>query len=299
MGGIHTIFSEIDRFERDYHRTVRVIVALIIGRRDNDYASFTNTFNANLRNIVNDRIGQGDRLTLIDMQHNAGLNYHTDFRDPAHPTNGGYDKMSALWYNTLKRFLPAPGPDVPLPPSNLNVQSITHNSAILTWNDQSNNETGFKIYQGNTHIATVGTNVTSYNIVNLTPSTNYTYRIVAYSNAGNSQTISTIFKTKNPPKPKKPTNISATNIETKGVTLRWNDQAIYETGFKIYQGTKLIATLSSNTTKYVVKNLNPRETYIFKIVAYNTTGNSVAANISITTKDDYAWLPAVYHVILN
>jgi len=108
MGGIRRILSEVNRFRQQYQYPVHLVIAQIIGRRYNDYSGFTNTFNANLAAIVYDHIEQGEPITLIDMQHDAGLNYYTDFRDPAHPTNAGYAKMANLWFRAIKPLLSQP-----------------------------------------------------------------------------------------------------------------------------------------------------------------------------------------------
>ena len=296
MEGMRSIFNEIDRFERNYHHHVKIILALIIGRQDNDFASFTNTFNANLRNLANSRIAQGDDIYIIDMQHNAGLNYHSDFRDPVHPNDRGYEKMANLWYAALRRFLPAPT-YAPTAPSNLHSASTSAHTAKLTWRDNANNETGFNIYRNNILIHKTGANTTYYTLSNLLANTSYTYSVSAYNTQGESNKISTSFTTSAEPIPEKPSHISTNNITEHSITLQWNDNANNESGYLIYHGSTLIAKLPANTHTYTVSNLAPRTTYIYKIIAYNTTGNSAPTYIQFSTKDDYAWLPAIYHVI--
>ena len=61
----------------------------------------------------------------------------------------------------------------------------------LSWTDNSNNETGFKVYRTNhgkafKEIATVGANVTTYADTGLKASTTYRYRVRAYNGSGNS-----------------------------------------------------------------------------------------------------------------
>jgi hypothetical protein len=62
----------------------------------------------------------------------------------------------------------------------------------LAWNDNSNNEDGFKIERKTgtsgtfTEIATPGPNVTSYNDAGLTDGATYCYRVRAFNSAGNS-----------------------------------------------------------------------------------------------------------------
>lgn len=80
----------------------------------------------------------------------------------------------------------------PLPPSSLGAAAISSNQILLTWTDNAGNEDGFKIEQslagGNfTQIAAVGINVTSFSVINLLPSTSYSYRVRGYNAIGNSK----------------------------------------------------------------------------------------------------------------
>jgi hypothetical protein len=64
-------------------------------------------------------------------------------------------------------------------------------SLSLSWTDNSNNESGFRIERSSagtsfTQIATVAANVTTYLDAGLANSTAYSYRVCAYNSAGNS-----------------------------------------------------------------------------------------------------------------
>ncbi len=92
---------------------------------------------------------------------------------------------------------------VPVAPSSL-TGTITSSTEInLTWTDNSNNETGFKIERkiGSGAYAVVGTvaaNITTFNDTGLAPSTAYTYKVCATNSAGNSVTYSNeLLKTTN------------------------------------------------------------------------------------------------------
>lgn len=190
MSGVNRILNEIDRFERNYNHHVKVILALIIDRTY--HPQFTNTFNSNLRNLAYNRISHGDDIYLINMQTGIGLDYNRDFQDPTHPNNTGFDKMATGWFNALRHFLVVPVSA----PGNVATSVVEMHSVTLTWQDASNNETGFKIYKGTTLVATVGENVTNYTLKNLEPDTSYTYTVVSYNGSGDSRPQEITFRTK-------------------------------------------------------------------------------------------------------
>ena len=80
-------------------------------------------------------------------------------------------------------------------PDSLQAMPVSFSRIHLTWQDNSDNEDGFKIERapdidgilGNFEkIATVLTDTTSYNDTGLSPGTAYNYRVYAYNSAGNS-----------------------------------------------------------------------------------------------------------------
>ncbi|UII34639.1 GEVED domain-containing protein [Fulvivirga ulvae] len=71
-------------------------------------------------------------------------------------------------------------------PSGLSATAASSSQINLTWNDNSNNETGFAIERASgggsySTIANLGANSTSYSNTGLSASTTYTYRVRAYS----------------------------------------------------------------------------------------------------------------------
>lgn len=83
----------------------------------------------------------------------------------------------------------------PAPASNLTATPMSSSRINLTWQDNSNNESGFNIFRrvGSpsgtySQIATVGSNVTSYQNVNLTSSTLYCYDVFSFNSQGFSPT---------------------------------------------------------------------------------------------------------------
>ena len=66
----------------------------------------------------------------------------------------------------------------PHAPSNLKLTPST-NSVVLHWQDNADDERGFKIYRDGIKIKTLPKNVTSYHDSGLSPQTTYTYKVVA------------------------------------------------------------------------------------------------------------------------
>ena len=82
--------------------------------------------------------------------------------------------------------------EVPMAPTELTLDQVSANQIKLTWKDNANNETGFKIeriadredvYQ---LIGTVGANTITYTDNNAQPGSTYSYRVYAYNATGKS-----------------------------------------------------------------------------------------------------------------
>jgi uncharacterized protein (TIGR02145 family) len=88
--------------------------------------------------------------------------------------------------------------EIPLAPSNLMGVLGSSSQINLTWIDNSPNESGFRIerrLEGGKYILveTVNENVLNYSNIELTENTNYSYRVIAYNEVGNSLTHSNEF----------------------------------------------------------------------------------------------------------
>lgn len=93
---------------------------------------------------------------------------------------------------------------LPEKPGNLQSDSVSYNSVELTWDDNSENEMGFVIEREGTNgfqlITVLSPDSTRFTDTNLTPETEYKYRVRAYNSMGKSEysDISTVITMETP-----------------------------------------------------------------------------------------------------
>ncbi len=183
----------------------------------------------------------------------------------------------------------------PPAPTNLTVTAVTPDQIVISWTDNSTNETGFKIERktgaGGTYsqIATVGVNVTTYANTGLTENTTYYYRVKAFNAGGDSSYSNEVSATTPMSLPAAPTNLIAFAISTTQINLNWTDNATNEQGFKIERkigagGTySQIATVGSNVTTYSNTGLAANTAYYYRVKAYNAAGDSTYSDEAYAT----------------
>ena len=109
---VEAILEEIDYYSED----VWVILARIVNRNCSiadppcSEGATTSTFNNNLEAMAQNRIGSGDKIIIVDMEYDAGINYNLypagDMFDNLHPFATGYAKMAGVWFDALDQALP-------------------------------------------------------------------------------------------------------------------------------------------------------------------------------------------------
>lgn len=179
---------------------------------------------------------------------------------------------------------------LPVAPSNLMLSVISQTQIDLSWQDNANNEIGFKIERSTgdqsnfTQIATVGADVTTYQDKVLSANTVYFYRVRAYNGDGNTVFSSQATTTTLPNPPLAPSGLTGTAISSSQINLSWQDNATNETEFQLErsksnkQNFNQVATIAKNTTTYHDQNLEAATTYYYRIRAVNTGGNSTYSN---------------------
>ncbi|MEI8350501.1 MAG: S8 family serine peptidase [Candidatus Omnitrophota bacterium] len=193
------------------------------------------------------------------------------------------------------------GPQLlPVKPVSLIATVVSSSQINLSWTDKSINEQEFKIERSAngvnfTQISKVGANVANYQNTGLTAATRYYYRVRASNMNGDSGYTNTVSATTLQNAPSAPTNLTATAVSGSNtkLTLSWTDNSANEQGFKIQHSTNgttftQLATVAAKTGSgtqviYAHNALIPGSIHYYKVLAYNTAGNSVSSNIAQIT----------------
>ncbi|MFH1226387.1 MAG: kelch repeat-containing protein [Planctomycetota bacterium] len=184
------------------------------------------------------------------------------------------------------------GSSTPLPSavSALIATVISPTQVGLTWQDNSNNEDGFKIERSldgitYTQIATALVNSTFYSDNNVVDGTICYYRVRAYNANGDSMysneaPVTIPFSA--------PTNLQVTVFSKTQINLSWTDNSNVEDGYKIERKTgaagtyALLSTTIANTTSCSDTALTPDTIYYYRVRAYNSTSYSAYCLIEVS-----------------
>ena len=187
---------------------------------------------------------------------------------------------------------PVPPIDYSLnPPSDLAASQLSFSSSLVTWTDNSSNETGFRIDRSEnsgsswTQIADVGVNVTSTTDTTVTTSS-YWYRAYAY-NAVTTSVYSatcslTITSGAVPPPPEAPIFLMVTSGSA---VLNWTSGSADADYYTIHKSlTGASGSYSEITTSAILtatdRNVTSSHTYWYKVAAVNSGGTSSFSNLA-------------------
>ncbi|MFI0422008.1 cellulose binding domain-containing protein [Spongiactinospora sp. 9N601] len=168
---------------------------------------------------------------------------------------------------------------VPVPgkPGAPTVSGVTGDSISLSWSASSGTVTGYRVYEG-TAVRATGSGTTA-TIGSLGSCETHTYTVKAYNSAGESPasepvTGSTAGCTGGVPG--KVGAVTASDVTSTSATLKWPAASGTVTGYRVYQGGTLKATV--NTTTATVSGLTACATHSFTVRAYNDSGEGPASD---------------------
>ncbi|WP_339919333.1 M4 family metallopeptidase [uncultured Flavobacterium sp.] len=179
----------------------------------------------------------------------------------------------------------------PTAPTSLAASGTTTTSTTLSWTASTDNVavTGYNVYNGTTLLTTV-TGLT-YTVAGLSASTQYTFTVKAKDAAGNVSTssntvnVTTLTPAPDATAPTAPTGLTAASTTATSTNLTWTASTdnVAVTGYDVYQGSTLKATVTS--TSYAVTGLTASTAYTFSVKAKDAAGNVSASSnvINVTT----------------
>ncbi len=241
------------------------------------------------------------------------------------PARTGYHVILAVWeihdtvnafYNVIDVNFSGSNPadtQPPTAPSALAASGTTTTSVSLSWNASTDNVgvSGYRIFQGANQIGTVSGSTLNYTVTGLTANTTYNFAVRAFDAAGNvsanSNSISVTTLAPSGPDTQAPTAPGGLHVmgapTSSSIMLMWNPSTdnVGVTGYRIYQGSNLVTTVSGTATSYTVTGLNPSTTYSFSVYAFDAAGNqSAASTVSGTTaaaSTAPAWAPNTAYAV--
>jgi fibronectin type 3 domain-containing protein len=167
--------------------------------------------------------------------------------------------------------------------------TLSGNSIIVAWAATTDNVAvvRYEIWRGGTYLAT--TTARTYTDTTVKQGSTYTYTVRAVDAANNkgAQSVATTSLTvRDTTAPMTPTGLTATSSKTRTVQLNWNASTdnVAVTGYRIYRGTTLIATVSASTLSYTVTGLSSNTTYGFTVRAIDAAGNVSASSTQASVR---------------
>jgi subtilisin family serine protease len=199
------------------------------------------------------------------------------------------DVSNATIFNPV--LITGAGGTIPAAPANLAAAAVSSTQVNLTWTDSDSYEQGFRIERCTgvgcsnfAQIASVGENTTRYSDAGLTFTTSYSYRVRAYSTAGESDYSNTASAlTQAPEALTAPTGLGAYAVKKSEIYMEWKDNSLSETGFIVERCTgsgctDFVQIATTRFNYYWDTRLRPDTTYTYRVAAYNASGKSGYSN---------------------
>jgi fibronectin type 3 domain-containing protein len=185
-------------------------------------------------------------------------------------------------------------------PSGLASAAAPPNQIDLAWRDNSSNENGFEVHRSVTGPsgtftlrAMTSANVISYGDAGLGPSTQYCYRVRAFTASGKNAASSAFTNTSCATPsgvPAAPSNINASPETSTSVSVTWTDNSANEDGFRVERSSDDGASWSAvlQTSADATRSVDDARTaesprLCYRVVAYNGFGTSAPSGTDCTT----------------
>jgi fibronectin type 3 domain-containing protein len=251
----------------------------------------------------------------------AFVSFKVSFKVPADTNNfidntveagtAYYYRVSAIGEqenSTFSNTVTATTPDTltfPKPPLGLTAKAEIAPRVSLNWKDQSDNEEGFRIERTADSLFTkeLKTFQVKAGEVSLVDSTvegrkTYYYRVIAWNTDGDSSPSNAVSVTTLAAIPEAPTNLVVQFAGDRQIILRWIDNSETENGFQLERATDSgfqhdlaiftgAASAGSRVPVMVTDHQTPAGLFLYRVKAYNDSGNSEYSNVANITINDF------------
>jgi hypothetical protein len=241
------------------------------------------------------KVGSGSYILLADLAPGTRSHRHTGLAENTTYTYRlrSYCESASGWAGPASAATYTAAPESP---SSLKVYSPDRGSVVLTWMDNSGDESGFRISRrvGATGayavLGTASASSNTYSDSTTTGDTKYSYTVAAYNDRGVSaaakeQSVTTMWG---------PESLTASAVTTAQIDLTWKDMTLYEDGYSIerrkgsgsyYEVGRAGGKVGKNQTlTYSDTGLTIGVSYTYRVRAYNSNATSLyATGSSITT----------------
>ena len=266
-------------------------------------------------------VASGFKLTISRNNGSGTIYYRTDGQDPRVSRGGVRSgssaetadftltltstttvkarvKNGATWSALANAKFTVTGTSVPAQPSNLAAAALSTTQIKVSWTDNSNNETRFKIRWGTSATAMdnqvyPAANATSWTHSGLSASTTYYYKIRSENAGGVSAYTAVVNAKTDTALPVVPNGLAAVAQSSSSIELTWSDLP-NETQYmlrKSLDGTDWYALPAvypaADVTRYTDSGLSPNTKYYYKLRGINAAGyGPYCATVNATTDLD-------------
>jgi hypothetical protein len=194
----------------------------------------------------------------------------------------------------LDAGIPAP-PEPPAAPTGLSATAVGSTAVRLTWTDASDFETRVKIERavsggGFSELVVLDANVTGYIDLTASPSTSYTYRVLAANDEGESGYSNEAEATTpaSSTAPSAPSGLLAAPVSGTQVDITWTNTAANATTVHVERSTnggafQEIAVLAGDATSLNDVFASPGTNYIYRVRAANSLFSAYSNEAPATT----------------
>jgi len=200
---------------------------------------------------------------------------------PKPPSNNDGD-TGDIWFELE---LPLEKPDNP---RNLVASNSRTDGILIEWSNPfttgSKPIEGVKIYRDGALIVDTGQEINYFLDTNVNVNVTYSYHVVIYNDAGESQPSNSDDGRMVPQieKPDAPTNLIASTNRTDGIQLVWHNPLETQIkpidGIRIYRNDTLIKITTSKITNFIDTNVSENVIYRYRVSVYNSAGESPKSN---------------------